>query len=638
MQMTAYIVMLFALLGTLFLGGWTGVSFLTGREERLKFSEYGHFAITGLVAIASGILLYALCTRNYGFYYVFSHVDSTLEFAYTITGFWAGSEGSLLFWELGMSLCAAVFIVSPGYKELSERTRSYFWLVFFVVQAFFLLMLTCWVNPFTQAVPIPPDGKGMNPLLRNPGMIFHPPLLLLGYAGFAIPGCAAIAAALSGESTQWIRSTRNITILSWVFLTSGIILGGWWSYMELGWGGYWAWDPVENASLIPWCTGTAFLHTAIVASRRKALARSNMLIMAATFILCIFGTYLVRSGVVESLHAFGEGGVSRPLLSFILFLTAISCAAVAMHKPTEQRSLGGLLSREGFLVVAAWVLIALGFVVGLGTMWPVISTLWSPKSVGLDAHFYNRVCLPLFALLVLLFSVCPWLGWKEGVRDKRGLIIAGIAFVGSAATIMTLGYTLPLALVGAAGAVSCMTTAVLAVGLLPEVRNRRSLAAYTTHLGLGIMALGVAFSGPYQQGVEREVLVGQSFQVAGYDVKLKDLHEKSSPNMARLIAELEISKGGKVIGSVVPERRLYRGYDQPFAEVEVLPSLGDEVFAVLLGQTEDGGASVKVNINPLVNWVWIGGILLSFAPLFVLRLGRGKGKERDTDAAAKDEE
>ena len=627
MHMTAYITMLFALIGTLFLGGWTAAAFLTGRQERLVFSERGQWAISTLLVFASGILLWALITRNYSFLYVMSHVDNTLELAYVLTGFWAGSEGSLLFWEVVMALSAAIFMFTPGYRGLSERTRTWFWIIFFVVQAFFLLMLTCWVNPFVQAVPAPRDGKGLNPLLRNPGMIFHPPLLLLGYAVYVIPACAALAGALAGEPSAWIRATRNWSILAWVFLTSGIILGAWWSYMELGWGGYWAWDPVENASLIPWCTGTAFLHTAIVGARRNALAKSNILIMGLTFVLCVFGTYLVRSGVVESLHAFGEGGVAAPLLSFILFLTGLSVAAALLAPAKDQRSLGGLLSREGLLVVAAWTLLALGFVVGLGTMWPVISKLWSVKSVGLDANFYNRVCLPLFALLALLFSVCPWLGWKEGVRDKRGLAAAVAAFALSAGAFAAMGYRLPLALIGAAGAVSCMTTALLATGLLPEARNRKSLAAYAVHLGLGLMVLGVAFSGPYQQGVERDLDVGQSFEVGGYTVTLKDLHEKSSRNMAQLIATLDVSKAGRVVGSIVPERRLYRGFEQPFAEVAVLPGLGDEVFAVLLGTTEGGGASLKVNINPLVNWIWIGGTILSLAPLFLLGGRKGRDKE-----------
>ncbi|MBU1041933.1 MAG: cytochrome c biogenesis protein CcsA [Proteobacteria bacterium] len=631
MHMTAYITMLFALIGTLFLGGWTIAAQLSGRQERLVFSERGQWAVTALLLFACGILLRALVLRDYSFLYVMSHVDSTLEMAYVLTAFWAGSEGSLLFWAVVMALSAAVFVFTPGYQALSERTRTWFWLVFFVIQAFFLLMLTCWVNPFVQAVPTPLDGKGMNPLLRNPGMIFHPPLLLLGYAVYVIPACAALGAALSGETPEWIRATRNWSIMAWVFLTSGIILGGWWSYMELGWGGYWAWDPVENASLIPWCTGTAFLHTAIVGARRNALAKSNILIMALTFVLCVFGTYLVRSGVVESLHAFGEGGVAAPLLSFILFLAAISVISALMANASAQRSLGGLASREGLLVVAAWTLLALGFVVGLGTMWPVLSKMWSTKSIGLDANFYNRVCLPLFALLALLFSVCPWLGWKEGVRDKRGLATALAAFVISAAAFAALGYRLPLALIGAAGAVSCMTTALLAIGLLPEMRTRQSIGASAIHLGLGLMVLGVAFSGPYQVGVERDVAVGQSFEVGGYTVTLKEIHEKSSPNMAQLIAELEISKGGKVLGKVVPERRLYRGYDQPFAEVEVLPGLGDEIFTVLLGMTEDGGASLKVNVNPLVNWIWIGGIILSLAPLFILRGQRGRERNREKE-------
>jgi len=627
MQMTAYVSMLFALIGTLFLAGWTAGAVLAGKEERLAFSERGHQAVTLLVLLASGIMLWALVTRNYGFYSVMSHVDNGLELAYVITAFWAGSEGSLLFWELSMALCGAIFVFTPGYKSLSERTKAYYWIFFFVVNGFFLLMLTCWVNPFMQAVPAPPDGKGMNPLLRNPGMIFHPPLLLLGYAMYVVPACAALAGAMSGETRKWISATRNWSVLSWTFLSAGIILGAWWSYMELGWGGYWAWDPVENASLIPWFTGTAFLHTAIVGARRNALAKTNILIMALTFVLCVFGTYLVRSGVVESLHAFGEGGVALPLLSFILFLTAVSCLATLFAKPGEQRSLGDLMSREGLLVIVAWVLIAMGFVVGLGTMWPVISKLWSAKSVGLDAHFYNRVCLPLFALLVLLFSACPWLGWKEGVRDKRGLIASGAAFAISLAAFVALGYRLPLALVGAAGAVSCMTTALLAIGLLPEVRNRKSLAAYAIHLGLGLMTLGVAFSGPYQLSAEKELTVGQSFEIGGYTVTLKDVHEKSSRDMARLIAEMEVTKGGKPVGMVKPERRMYRGYDQAFAEVEVIPGLGDEIFAVLLGIDQSGMATVKVNVNPLVNWIWIGGVIFCLAPLLLLRYRRGKDQE-----------
>jgi len=627
MQMTAYITMLFALIGTLFLGGWTGVALLAGKPERISFAERGHQVVTLLVLFASGILLWALIARDYSFYSVMNHVDNGLELAYVITAFWAGSEGSLMFWGLSMALCGAIFIFTPGYKSLSERTRAYFWVFFFVINGFFLLMLTCWVNPFMSVSPVPANGKGMNPLLRNPGMIFHPPLLLLGYAMYVVPACAALAGAMSGETRKWIDATRNWSILSWTFLSAGIILGAWWSYMELGWGGYWAWDPVENASLIPWCTGTAFLHTAIVGSRRNALARSNIIIMALTYVLCVFGTYLVRSGVVESLHAFGEGGVAMPLLTFILFLTAISFLAGAVAKTGEQRRLGDLISREGLLVIVAWVLLALGFIIGLGTMWPVVSKIWSAKPVGLDANFYNRVCLPLFALLVLLFSVCPWLGWKEGVRDKRGLLAAGAAFVASAGLFVALGYKLPLALVGAAGSVSCIVTALLAMGLLPEVRNRKSLAAYVVHIGLGLMTLGVAFSGPYQTSAEKELSKGDVFEVAGYTVTLKDVHEKSSPSMAQLIAEMEVKKGDTLVGVVMPERRIYRGYEQAYAEVAVIPGLGDEIFAVLLGIDQHGHTTVKVNVNPLVNWIWIGGVLFCLAPLLLLRYRKGRDKE-----------
>ncbi|MBU4243077.1 MAG: cytochrome c biogenesis protein CcsA, partial [Proteobacteria bacterium] len=466
------------------------------------------------------------------------------------------------------------------------------------------------------------DGRGLNPLLRNPGMIFHPPLLFLGFAGYTIPAACALAASIAGEEKSWVSVCRNWNILSWVFLTAGIVLGGWWSYMELGWGGYWAWDPVENASLIPWFAGTAVLHTAIIEARRNALQRTNVFLMSLTFLLCIFSTYLTRSGVIESLHTFGESGVSVPLFWSMVFWFALTILVVFVSERHTHRSLSDFLSRQGLLVITAWFLLALGMVVMLGTMWPVVSRLWTEQPMGLDANFYNRVCLPFMAVLVLLFCYCPWLGWKGGLRDTKGFIVVTVALVASLAGFFAMGVTKPLAAFTAAASVAAMVSIVTLFVLNPAMRaSRQSWGAYGIHLGLVLMALGIAFSGPYK--VESEIVLaeGETAVIDGYEVKYLSVFEDATPELkARATTTLEVSKDGVVLGQMRPDKRIYTNFErQQFAEVATIFSLGDEVYATLLGFTEDHKASFKISVNPLVNWIWIGGTILCLMPLLVLR-------------------
>lgn len=622
MHLTGYVALLFSLLAFLFLAAWAGFAAWNRKDEALVLIERGQILAAGGVVFSSLLLLVALVTRDYSFSYVYDTVDNALSFVYTLTAFWGGREGSLLFWELLIAVSGVVFVYTPGYKTLAPRTRLFFWTFFLTVQGFFLLLLTGWSNPFIEIIPAPGDGRGLNPLLRNPGMIFHPPLLFLGFAGYTIPAACALAASIAGEEKSWVSICRNWNILSWVFLTAGIVLGGWWSYMELGWGGYWAWDPVENASLIPWFAGTALLHTAIIEARRNALQRTNVFLMSLTFLLCIFSTYLTRSGVIESLHTFGESGVSIPLFWAMVFWLALTILIVFVSERHTHRSLSDFLSRQGMLVITAWFLLALGVVVVLGTMWPVISRLWTDQPMGLDANFYNRVCLPFMAVLVLLFCYCPWLGWKGGLRDTKGFIVVTVALVASLVGFFVMGVTKPLAAFTAAASVAAMVSIVALFVLNPAMRaSRQSWGAYGIHLGLVLMALGIAFSGPYK--VEEEVVLaeGETAAIDGYEIKYLSVFEDSTPELrARATTTLEVSRGGVVLGLMRPDKRIYTNFErQQFAEVATIFSLGDEVYATLLGFTEDHKASFKISVNPLVNWIWIGGTILCLMPLLVLR-------------------
>ncbi|MGE4192732.1 MAG: heme lyase CcmF/NrfE family subunit [Pseudodesulfovibrio sp.] len=623
MHLTGYVGLLFSLLAFLFLAGFAGYAAWSRKGETLTLLERGQMLAAGGVIFSTLLLLVGLTSRDYSFRYVYDNVDNALSFVYTLTALWGGREGSLLFWELIIAVSGMIFVATPGYKSFSDGTKLFFWMFFLTVQAFFLLLLTGWSNPFIEIIPAPADGRGLNPLLRNPGMIFHPPLLFLGFALYTIPACSALAASIAGEKKSWIAVVRNWNILSWIFLTAGIILGGWWSYMELGWGGYWAWDPVENASLIPWFAGTAVLHTAIIESRRNALQRTNVFLMSLTFVLCIFSTYLTRSGVIDSLHTFGASGVAKPLFWSMVVFMGLTVMVTFLSERLTHRSLSDFLSRQGMLVIAAWVLLALGMVVTLGTMWPVISQLWTHSPMGLDANFYNRVCLPFMALLVLIFCVCPWLGWKGGVRNIMGLSIVGGVLVVSFGVLYFTGMTNVLAALTAAASVAAIVGIGLLFALYPAMRAmRQSWGAYGIHLGLVLLALGIAFSGPYK--VEREVILaqGETAQIAEFTVTFTGLHEDRNIGDidVRATATLAVTKDGRDVGVLRPDKRIYKNFpNQQFAEVGTIPSFGDELYATLLGLTEDNKASFKISVNPLVNWIWIGGTLMCVVAFLLLR-------------------
>ncbi|MFP4658268.1 MAG: heme lyase CcmF/NrfE family subunit [Desulfonatronovibrionaceae bacterium] len=610
-----YIAFVALLLAMIVLTGAAGYSFycLLDKDSRpsglARILPWVQLAAFVLVSLSALILLWALGARDFSFAYVRDYTDSFLPMFYALTAFWAGQDGSFLFWLWCISFLGVIFPLFPTYRTLTDKNQVFFWSFYSLVQLFFLLMLTGPSNPFIQLDPAPGSGNGLNPLLQHPGMIFHPPLLFIGYAGFTIPSCLAFSSWLQGHEFNWMKITRNWLLFAWICLTAGIILGAWWAYMELGWGGYWAWDPVENASLIPWLISTAFMHTAIMGRRQKSLPRFNLLLIALTLVSCFLATFLTRSGVIDSLHAFGGNGVGLPLLWAMFFILLFTVFMVLAGNP-GKKSLDGIVGRYGLMLVAAWLFLFLAVIITAGTLWPVLSSPFVSDPVGLDANFYNRVCPPLFVALSLLLFVCPWLKWKQGVSDRLGLGLACAVLGLGAAGSIAWGMRDFWPVLGAASAVAGIFTIVFLFFRQAGLRSSRvHWGIYGVHLGIVIMVLGVSFSGPYSQ--EKEVILspGKEVSLAGYDFSYADFKTEQTPAMQKYQTDITVKKDGQEVGMLKPQKRLYRNFDRPFAEVAVIFSLGNELYSTLLGFTEERVASVKLSVNPLVNWVWIGGTI-----------------------------
>jgi len=667
MSLVAYLFLVLVLLCALG-GSFLGVAGLwRGSFSAVRIQDRAAIAVTVGLTVASIMLLQALAFCDFSVSYVANYTDRALPLFYRLTAFWAGQAGSLLFWALMVALCGSLFTTSTAYRALSAETRMWYQTLFLGIMALFALLLCTWNNPFEILSPAPADGGGLNPLLQNPGMIIHPPLLFLGYGGFVIPGCLAVAQALAQgpearAETSWLDAARPFTMTAWLFLTAGIVIGAWWAYMELGWGGYWAWDPVENASLIPWLVATAALHTGLLESRRGKLRRVNVFLMALTTVSAFFATYLVRGNVVESVHAFGEGGVGPILLTFVLVCLFLIIHAARRADSRGGAALEGLETREGFLVMTAWLFLFLSAIILTATLWPVwprvgsnlvaatgsvfalvgadsvaqwfaslAGGLTDSPSRGLEAGFYNRVCLPLFTVLTVLLAFCPWLGWRGGLRDSKRLFVVLAAFVVSLAGFWWGGFHKPLALMAAAGSVAALVSVLLVLGRRSAWKPGSHLAAWLVHLGLALIVLGVAFSGPYKTEVEVALARGETTQVGPWTVRLKELYEghDTAETYRFLEAELELLDGDEVLGTVGPQRRIYAKFDRSaFSEAATRPSLGREFYAVLLGLDQEQRAVLSLSSTPLVNWLWIGGLIMTLAPLLGLRRRRD-GTEQD---------
>ena len=533
--------LLVALLTALYAAGASVYGAVSGRREFVTSGRRAVYCTAGLLIGATAILQSAFLRTDLSYKLVADGSSTDTPTFYKVTAMWATQDGSLLLWALLLSIfsSAVLFLTRRSLRDIAPWATA----VLGVIAAFFLLLMVGWENPFTTLANPPMEGTGLNPLLRHPAMMIHPPMLYTGYVGFAIPFAFAIGALITRHTgADWIRATRRFALVAWTFLGTGILLGALWSYSELGWGGYWAWDPVENASLMPWLVGTAFLHSIMVQEKRGMLKIWNVSLIIATFVLALLGTFLVRSGILESIHAFGASTIGVQFLVFIATVILGSTALLISRLPDlrSQARLDSLLSREAFFLLNNLVLVALCLVVFWGTFFPLISEAVTGTESSVGPPWFNRVVTPLALALVALAAIGPMVAWRRitpaGLRKVLLAPLGFALFVGVTLALTTnaadslpslLMFSLAALVLGVVVQEFARGTAarrVMAKESWPRAlsqlvgRNRRRYGGYVVHVGIAVLFLGVAGSSAFQQQRDVRLAPGQSFRTGDYEI------------------------------------------------------------------------------------------------------------------------
>ncbi len=591
------------------------------------------FAVTG----AAFALIYVAFTDDFSVSYILHHSNRALPGAYKFAALWSGQEGSLLLWAW---LLAGYGLVLRLRHKVDVRLTAYASTILAAVQLFFLAILNFAAPPFALvAGTIPADGFGLNPLLQYPEMVIHPPMLYLGYVGFAVPFAFALGALMMrypGE--KWIQITRRWTMVTWLFLTCGIFLGAHWAYSVLGWGGYWGWDPVENASLMPWLTGTAFLHSVMMQEKRGMMKKWNVWLIFATFLLTLLGTDLTRSGLVSSVHAFAQSSIGSWFHAFMLLTLAVCLFTFIRqsdHLKTEHR-IEGLVSRESSFLFNNLVLLTACFTVLWGTLFPLISEYVQGNKVTVGAPFYNRVAVPIGIFLMLLTGVGPLLAWRSASfrSIRRNLVNPTVAAAGMVIVLLASGlkawsdvgsfYAFTVWVLAAfvvtaifseflrgAGVIARHTGQnLLASAVQLTRRNTRRYGGYLIHFGVAVIFIGFAGSA-FNQSSEQELGFHDHMQVGPYTLVCQSYTQDSNLNYDSEYALLDVYRGGKKITQMAPEKRFYAASQQTSTMVANHSTMAGDLYVVYAGKNPDSGQPIiKVFLNPLVAWIWIGVVIV----------------------------
>jgi cytochrome c-type biogenesis protein CcmF len=610
-------------------GGWAA------RTHKRRLSDSAGnalFAALGSTAVAAAVLLSALLRHDFSFVYVAQHTSTELPTGYSISAFWGGQEGSLLLWLLVLTAYASAAV-------LINRRRAPDLVAWSVpvlggVAVFFAFMLVAVSSPFeTQTAPV--EGAGLNPSLQNPYMLAHPPLLYLGYVGLTVPFAFGMGALLAGRTDErWIVATRRWTLIAWTALGVGQLLGAHWAYVEVGWGGYYAWDPVENAALMPWLAATAFLHSVMIQEKRGMLKVWNVLLVILAFCLSLFGTFLTRSGVVNSIHSFTESPLGPWFLGFICVVTAGSLALVFWRLPllrTKTR-LESLVSREAAFLYNNLLLVALCLTILWGVAFPMLSELVRGETRTVGRPYYDFFLRTFGLPLLLLMGIGPLIAWRRASLRSLGRMFvwpAGIAVaVGVVLLALGAGSSTP-GLVAYTFSAFVLATIVLefvrgtrAVGSFTQLvgRNRRRYGGYIVHASVVLLALGIAGSGAYGSTAERKLSRGQSLSVAGYTLTYRSLSQQRSANHIALRAAVDVSRGDKLVARVQPGKNRYFAEQQVSNEMAIHTDwLRAEDVDVIADQINPGGAIYfKVLVKPLVNLIWVAGLVFLAGALVAL--------------------
>ncbi len=600
------------------------------------------FTLFGLASLAVLAMIFALVSHDFSISYVAQVGSRSTPLFFTIISLWGALEGSILFWVWVLSLWAALVVWRN--REISGRLIPYTGIVLLGISAFFLILLVGPANPFGLVTPVPSDGPGPNPLLQNHVlMAVHPPLLYLGYVGMSVPFAFAIAALISGDAGKdsWLRLTRRWTLLAWGFLTAAIVTGMWWSYEVLGWGGYWAWDPVENASFMPWLTATAFLHSVMVQERRGMLRLWNVNLIVSTYALTILGTFLTRSGVLSSVHAFTTGTIGYYFLAFIAVVLLVSLVLVAGHSESlrGEGRLDAPIARESVFLLQNVFLTAFMFTVLLGTLFPLVAEAVRGVKVSVGEPFFNRMTLPLCAALLFLMGVGPALPWRRSdlAQARAKLLLPGVVALVVAvlsAFLLTRNAYAVAAFTFAAFAIVCnmreywlgAAARRRALGEAPATAlvnliaaNRRRYGGYLAHIGVIAIAVGVAASSAFRKEHDATLKRGERMSVAGFDLQLDSLWGREEPQRAVIGATVRLMRDGREVDRLTPRMNFYRTQDQPVPTPAVRSRPWGDLYLNLMAFEQDGSsATIRAITEPLVPWIWIGGGIVCLGALVAL--------------------
>lgn len=593
------------------------------RKNRADFTSSGLRGVVSiffLITVSSIILFILLITKDFSNIYVASYTSRDLPIYYTISAFWAGQDGSLFLWLWTLSIFSFVVVLK---KKLDSLT-SYASVVILFIELFLIILILFLSNPFKRFTSIPIDGSGLNPLLQNIYMISHPPTIFIGYAGFTIPFAYAVASLLKKDKyAKWIKECRIWAVFSWFFLGLGILLGAKWAYVVLGWGGYWAWDPVENAALIPWLFATAFIHSIMMEERRGMFKTWNKVLILFVFELCIFGTFITRSNILSSVHSFAESNIGIYLLLFIILsiIAYIILLFLRLHLLRDESRLESLFSKEGFFVFNNFILVAAACIVLFGTLFPIISGFFGKTKISLGPSFYNQALSPLALALLLLTGLCSIYPWKKvsaKISFKKiapPLIISLILLV----TLVVRGMRNAGAII--AFTVSCfiIVSVLIELGKIKGIlRNRRKYGGYIVHLGIALMCIGITGSSIFKTEKNTVLKMGETIKMGRYNIQYKNIEEEESENRYKLSLILDIKRDGRSITELKPAKLLYPNSEETYTEIAVLSTWREDLYIIFAGLTEKVSSSLQIHLNPLIFWLWFGGYLFFIGSIIAM--------------------
>jgi cytochrome c-type biogenesis protein CcmF len=650
-----------ALLLTLAAALWAAVASVMGaqrrRPELLRSARNALLVTAGLSTLATILLLILLLTRDFEVRYVYEHVSTYLKTPYVVAAFWAGLEGSQLLWLWMLAIVTALLVWRR--PTWDRALRPYAMLVLAFAQALFALLLVVFSNPFELLPAVPVEGVGLNPLLQNFWMIIHPPIIFAAYALWTIPFAYAFAALVTGRlDAGWLRGTRRWTLAAWASLGVGILVGGWWAYLELGWGGYWGWDPVENSSFIPWLVGTAFVHSAIIQERRDMFRAWNVILATLTFVLTVFATFVTRSGLIQSVHAFGQSAMGYYYLGYMLLTLAVTFGLVLARTRELKGSgeLGDLLSREFVFLVTNLLFLGSAAAVLLGTLWPTFTEAVRGMATSLTAESYNRFMGPLGLLLVLLIGLCPLIEWRKARAGRLVRNLWAQAAVGTITAVLLVLFgireTWAVVSFGVTAFVATTIVLQLAMGIVARMRtarenvvaataqairnNRRRYGGQLIHFSILLIVAGIIGSQAYQTEVQVALAQGERVEVGGYTLDYQDYtyqQVEEDGNKVLNQAVVDVYRGGRKMATVRPERNLHSNVQGAVTEVALRSNLKEDLYVILASLDADGLAAFQVLINPMVLWLWMGGLVLIAGTLLAgwparRRGGRARGRGR----------